>query len=138
MAENKRDIEENSDDIDSSSEKTDTNESLQKLTINTSTWRSNVDKIKSDNDLDLLSNRSSQCENDSVFMSSSNRNLTDLPPELILLIFSYLNARFSLQVLCQVCKNFNDLLSPEATWKTRFGLAWPGRDRKEDYDYVAR
>ncbi|KAK3755305.1 hypothetical protein QZH41_014611 [Actinostola sp. cb2023] len=64
------------------------------------------------------------------------RKLMELPPELILLIFSYINARLTLTVLCQVCKFFNQLLSSEATWKTRFGKRWPKRDKKEDYNYV--
>jgi len=66
------------------------------------------------------------------------RKLMELPPELILLIFSYINARLTLTVLCQVCKFFNQLLSSEATWKTRFGKRWPKRDKKEDYNYVIR
>lgn len=68
----------------------------------------------------------------------NERTLVDLPPELILLIFSHIEARFTLTVLCRVCKLINHLLSSEATWKTRFGKTWPKRDRKEDYDYIIR
>lgn len=63
-------------------------------------------------------------------------SLAGLPPELILVIFSYLDARFALSVLTGVCKLFHHLLSPESSWKTRFGKRWPQRDKREDYDYV--
>lgn len=69
---------------------------------------------------------------------NSHLSLATLPPELILLIFSYLDSRFTLQVLTCVCRLFHDLLSPESCWKTRFGKRWPQRDRKEDYDYISR
>lgn len=65
-------------------------------------------------------------------------SLAGLPPELILVIFSYLDARFALRVLTGVCKLFHHLLSPESSWKTRFGKRWPQRDKREDYDYVTR
>lgn len=65
-------------------------------------------------------------------------SLAGLPPELILVIFSYLDARFALSVLTGVCKLFHHLLSPESSWKTRFGKRWPQRDKREDYDYVTR
>lgn len=117
------------------------NESLQNLTINSSTGENS--STNNDDHLD-----SAACpQNKKIYPqhadniaapSSSSRNLMDLPPELILLIFSYLDARFTLRVLCQVCKFFNQLLSHEATWKTRFGLRWPKRDKKEDHDYVTR
>jgi len=79
----------------------------------------------------------SKSTNDSKKMSQ-NWTLMQLPPELILLIFSYIDARFALSILCQVCKLFNQLLSSEASWKTRFGKRWPTRDRKQDYDYIVR
>ena len=65
-------------------------------------------------------------------------SLSTLPPELILVIFSYLDARFTLRVLPRVCRLFYNLLSPESSWKTRFGKRWPHRDRREDYDYISR
>ncbi|XP_020906927.1 F-box/WD repeat-containing protein 9 [Exaiptasia diaphana] len=68
--------------------------------------------------------------------NASSFTLMELPPELILFTFSFIEARFAMTVLCQVCKFFNQLLSSEASWKTRFGKRWPKRDRKEDYDYV--
>jgi len=64
-------------------------------------------------------------------------SLTTLPPELILVIFSYLDARFTLQVLTGVCRLFHDLLLPESSWKTRFGKRWPKRDNKEDYNHIS-
>ena len=65
-------------------------------------------------------------------------SLAALPPELILVIFSYLEARFTLRVLTCVCRLFHNLLSPESSWKTRFGKRWPQRDKREDFDYVSR
>lgn len=65
-------------------------------------------------------------------------SLATLPPELLLVIFSYLDARFTLRVLTCVCRLFHNLLSPESSWKTRFGKRWPKRDKREDYDYVSR
>lgn len=65
-------------------------------------------------------------------------SLATLPPELILVIFSYLDARFALNILTGVCKLFHYLLSPESSWKTRFGKRWPQRDKREDYDYMTR
>ena len=69
---------------------------------------------------------------------NNHLSLVTLPPELILVIFSYLDARFTLQVLAHVCRLFHNLLSPESSWKTRFGKRWPHRDRREDYDYISR
>ena len=69
---------------------------------------------------------------------NNHLSLATLPPELILVIFSYLDARFTLQVLACVCRLFHNLLSPESSWKTRFGKRWPQRDRREDYDYISR
>ncbi|PFX16947.1 F-box/WD repeat-containing protein 9-like isoform X1 [Stylophora pistillata] len=63
-------------------------------------------------------------------------SLVTLPPELILVIFSFLDARFALSVLTGVCRLFHHLLSPESSWKTRFGKRWRQRDKREDYDYV--
>ena len=69
---------------------------------------------------------------------NNHLSLATLPPELILVIFSYLDARFTLCVLARVCRLFHNLLSPESSWKTRFGKQWPNRDRREDYDYISR
>ena len=69
---------------------------------------------------------------------NNHLSLATLPPELILVIFSYLDARFTLGVLTCVCRLFHNLLSPESSWKTRFGKRWPQRDRREDYDYISR
>lgn len=69
---------------------------------------------------------------------NNHLSLATLPPELILVIFSYLDARFTLRVLACVCRLFHNLLSPESSWKTRFGKRWPYRDRREDYDYISR
>ena len=69
---------------------------------------------------------------------NNHLSLVTLPPELILVIFSYLDARFTLRVLTCVCRLFHDLLSPESSWKTRFGRRWPQRDKKEDFDYISR
>ena len=65
-------------------------------------------------------------------------SLKTLPPELILVIFSYLDARFTLRVMTCVCRLFYNLLLPESSWKTRFGKRWPRRDNREDYDYISR
>lgn len=77
---------------------------------------------------------------DSVQNTHHNNQLSlaTLPPELILVIFSYLDARFALRVLTCVCRLFHNLISPESSWKTRFGKQWPQRDRREDYDYISR
>lgn len=64
-------------------------------------------------------------------------SLVTLPPELILVVFSYLDARFTLRVLTCVCRLFCNLLSPESSWKTRFGKQWPRRDNREDYNYIS-
>ena len=65
-------------------------------------------------------------------------SLVMLPPELILVIFSYLDTRFTLRVMTCVCRLFYNLLLPESSWKTRFGKQWPRRDNREDYDYISR
>ena len=64
--------------------------------------------------------------------------LTSLPPELVLLIFSYLDARFTLKVVCCVCKLFYHLLETESSWKSRFSKRWPARDNSADYSYLSR
>lgn len=117
------------------------NESLQNLAINSDAEENHC--TKNDNHLDSSYVRNEKIrpqhsDNGIALFPSNKINLMDLPPELISLIFTYLEARFTLRVLCQVCKFFNQLLSHEATWKTRFGLRWPKRDRKEDHDYVTR
>ena len=76
---------------------------------------------------------------DNIQRTQNNHlSLMTLPPELILVIFSYLDARFTLRVLTCVCRLFHNLLSPESSWKTRFGKTWPQRDKREDFDYVSR
>ena len=64
--------------------------------------------------------------------------LAELPPELILTIFSYLDASYALRILTCVCQLFNNVLSPESTWKTRFVKRWPQRKRTEDFDHISR
>lgn len=80
------------------------------------------------------------CVNPGMFQRTirATWSLKTLPPELILVIFSYLDARFTLRVMTCVCKLFYNLLLPESTWKTRFGKQWPRKDNREDYDYISR
>ncbi|XP_074611299.1 F-box/WD repeat-containing protein 9-like [Acropora palmata] len=79
------------------------------------------------------------CVNTGMFQRTirTTWSLKTLPPELILVIFSYLDARFTLRVMTCVCKLFYNLLVPESTWKTRFGKQWPQKDNREDYDYIS-
>ena len=77
------------------------------------------------------------CSTSHRFLRSVS-NLVDLPPELLLVIFSFLEARFTLRVLPSVCQLFYELMSPESSWKTRFAKKWPHRDRAEDYNFVSR
>lgn len=95
-----------------------------------------------DDNLTRLSNMNI-CNGDEVHSANEPMphqywSLATFPPELILVIFSYLDARFTLRVLACVCKLFHSLLSSESSWKTRFGKRWPRRNNREDYDFVSR
>lgn len=94
-----------------------------------------------DDNLTRLSNMNI-CNGDEVHSANEPMphqywSLATFPPELILVIFSYLDARFTLRVLACVCKLFHSLLSSESSWKTRFGKRWPRRNNREDYDFVS-
>ncbi len=63
-------------------------------------------------------------------------NLTDLPPEVLVTIFLYLRTKFVLNTVTRVCKLFYHIITPEATWKTRFGKIWPRRLTNNDSDCI--
>lgn len=97
-----------------------------------------TDDSKTTNDKNLVDFNG--CVSPGMFQKTikTTWSLKTLPPELILVIFSYLDARFTLRVMTCVCKLFYNLLLPESTWKTRFGKQWPRKDNREDYDYISR
>lgn len=53
------------------------------------------------------------------------RTLDSLPPEIILHVFSYLPAKFVINVLSKVCKLFEDIIENDTTWKMRIFERWP-------------
>ena len=63
-------------------------------------------------------------------------NLTDLPPEVLLLIFLNLKTKFVLSSVTCVCKLFYHIITPKATWKTRFGKIWPKRSTNCDLNGI--
>lgn len=63
-------------------------------------------------------------------------NLTELPPELLLTVFLHLKTKFLLHTVASVCKLFYNLLTPEATWKSRFGKIWPKRAKDNESDCI--
>ena len=63
-------------------------------------------------------------------------NLTDLPPEVLLLIFLNLKTKFVLNTVTCVCKLFYHIITPKATWKTRFGKIWPKRLTNNDLEMI--
>ena len=63
-------------------------------------------------------------------------NLTDLPPEVLLLIFLNLKTKFVLSSVTRVCKLFYHIITPKATWKTRFGKIWPKRSTNCDLNGI--
>ena len=68
--------------------------------------------------------------------SYKEMNLTDLPPEVLVTIFLYLRTKFVLNTVTRVCKLFYHIITPEATWKTRFGKIWPRRLTNNDSDCI--
>ncbi|XP_028404732.1 F-box/WD repeat-containing protein 9-like [Dendronephthya gigantea] len=64
-------------------------------------------------------------------------NLIDLPPEVLLTIFLYLRTKFVLNTVACVCKLFYYIITPETTWKTRFGKIWPKRVTNSDSGYIS-
>ncbi|XP_033738875.1 F-box/WD repeat-containing protein 9-like [Pecten maximus] len=48
-----------------------------------------------------------------------------LPVEILMHIFNYLDAKFIIETLGQVCVLFRDLFSGETYWKTRLSKRWP-------------
>jgi len=54
-------------------------------------------------------------------------SLDDLPVELLLKIFEYLDVKFITDVLAQVCCLFRDLAEDSSNWKIRIKQKWPGQ-----------
>lgn len=52
-------------------------------------------------------------------------NLETIPPELFLLICSFLDARFVIRTLSQVSKRFHDIIKEDTIWKFRITKRWP-------------
>ncbi len=48
-----------------------------------------------------------------------------LPAEIFLHICSFIDAKFVIHSLSQVCKYFNSLINDDVFWKIRIGKRWP-------------
>lgn len=58
---------------------------------------------------------------------ASSRRLPDLPAEVLLHIFQYLEVKFISEVLANVCTLFREIARDESTWRIRIQRRWPGR-----------
>ena len=57
---------------------------------------------------------------------SETYNLTDLPPEILLKVFSFIDIRSLFNTVIVVCKHFHALLSGDG-WRSLFALKWEVR-----------
>ncbi|XP_038049594.1 F-box/WD repeat-containing protein 9-like [Patiria miniata] len=62
---------------------------------------------------------------DLVNRDAGGWTLLTLPPEILLNIISFLDARVVVHRLSLVCKELHRLISNDATWKIRIGKRWP-------------
>lgn len=63
-------------------------------------------------------------------------HLDDLPVEVLMYIFSFLDARFILRTLSKVCQLFHDLFSGDMYWKNRISKKWSKRYPPVQSEYV--
>ena len=57
-------------------------------------------------------------------MSTEIENIEDLPPELLLNIFRFIDVRTLFGNVVLTCKYFHEILTAEGIWQTLFALKW--------------
>ena len=62
--------------------------------------------------------------------------ILDLPPEVLLNIFSLIDMRTLYNVVILTCKRFHELLTVDGIWKTLFALKWKEHDIVDDLEYI--
>ena len=68
---------------------------------------------------------------------STGINFLDLPPEIILAIFQFVDFRTLFGVVVLTCKRFHEILSSEDIWKTLFAMKWKEDCIVSDLDYIS-
>ncbi|XP_057314427.1 F-box/WD repeat-containing protein 9-like [Hydractinia symbiolongicarpus] len=63
-------------------------------------------------------------------------SLLDLPPEILLQIFSLIDIRSVYKNVIITCKHFHELLTADGIWKILFALKWNEHNIADDLDYV--
>ena len=60
---------------------------------------------------------------------SDQLTLEWFPPEVLIQIFSFLDARFLQETVSQLCSKFYAVISNEAYWKSRIKKKWPSNSQ---------
>ncbi|XP_066935181.1 F-box/WD repeat-containing protein 9-like [Clytia hemisphaerica] len=69
-------------------------------------------------------------------MLTEINNIEDLPPELLLNIFRFIDVRTLFGKVVLTCKYFHDILTAEGIWQTLFALKWKEHKVVTDVDYI--
>lgn len=62
---------------------------------------------------------------DDVLYTEEPLTLDKLPLELLMYICNFLDAKFLVHTLSEVCRSFQDLFVSDIYWKTRISKRWP-------------
>ena len=63
--------------------------------------------------------------------------IEDLPPEILLNVFRYINVRTLFGKVILTCKYFHQVLTSDGIWKTLFSLKWKKHKTVGDLDYIS-
>ena len=67
----------------------------------------------------------------------SEITIEDLPPEILLNVFRYINVRTLFENVILTCKYFHQVLTADGIWKTLFALKWEKHKNIGDLDYIS-
>ena len=62
--------------------------------------------------------------------------ILELPPEVLLNIFRFINVRHLFGVVIRTCKSFHQILTSDGIWKTLFALKWEENDIVKDLQFI--
>lgn len=67
---------------------------------------------------------------------NSELNVLELPPEILLKIFCFIDVRTLYGIVILTCKHFHDVLTGEGIWKTLFAMKWKEHSVVNDLSFI--